>query len=76
MLLHAPPFVDCCFVPLAYFSRMGIFFLLMLKGDLNIKDFLLIFVVKKDVSYFVVLSLILIVILVLVVVYKVSILCD
>lgn len=48
----------------------------MLKGDLNIKDFLLIFVVKKDVSYFVVLSLILTVILVLLVVYKVSILCD
>lgn len=46
VLLHVPPF--------AYFSRMGIFFLLMLKGDLNIKDFLLIFVVKKDVSYFVV----------------------
>lgn len=48
----------------------------MLKGDLNIKDFLLIFAVKKDVSYFVVLSLILTVILVWVVVYKVSILCD
>lgn len=58
------------------FSRMGIFFLLMLKGDLNIKDFLLIFVVKKDVSYFVALSVILTVILVLLVVYKVSILCD
>ena len=34
-------------MPLAYFSRMGIFFLLMLKGDLNFKDFLLIFVIKK-----------------------------
>lgn len=47
MLLYVPPLVDCCFVPLAYFSRMGIFFLLMLKGDLNFKDFLLIFVIKK-----------------------------